>query len=59
LRGDPSYIVYFTNSTNTFLTNNYLDRGANGYVWVDNADPVVTGNYAWNNGNPTPLTWPF
>lgn len=59
LLGQPSYITYFTNCTNARFTNNYIERGAYGYLWIDNANPTVTGNYAWNNGNPTPLTWPF
>ncbi|WP_245309473.1 right-handed parallel beta-helix repeat-containing protein [Bradyrhizobium retamae] len=61
--GDPSYAMYVAaitpngTITNVVIENNYIERGAYGYIAVENSKPIIRNNVEWNN-HVDPIPYP-
>jgi hypothetical protein len=53
--GYPSYAMYVAAVTpngaitNVVIENNYIERGAYGYIAVENSEPTIRNNIEWDN----------
>lgn len=50
--GNPSYTMYVGGdgiTTNVTVENNYLERGAYGYIVVTNSSPTIRNNVQWDS----------
>jgi hypothetical protein len=59
LMGDASFTLYAIEEggqmSGITITNNYVDRGIYGHMYIAGHTPVLSGNVLWNDGvEPTP-----